>query len=419
MAASLNGRRAKVAAAAAAAAPTTTPPTTTTAADAAAATTVVPPADARVPRREQSTTPAAAAVKSPAHSPEAEEAAKASSGVSPAAATAAPAATPRRGGIFALLVAALFLFPCLEAVFKEEIFYLEGFTHVEGLTVLQSGLVAAAAVFDVLWTREAGSGFGLWGGRRSGTPLWVYVVLGTLTALTQDLTHRGILHLDYATHIAMKSSKLLWVMAGRVLFLRQKQRPSAAEWVGSIVIVVGLVVMTADEASPEVVGAATAGAGATVERSRRMGLVCITLSLLCDAAILIVEEGIVFGRHRAPTQEVILYVQVLAVVPSLLLLVGNGGMPEFVSFAAASPRFLLLSTGCGVCGYVGTKSVLSLVESFGGTVAALVTSLRKVVTIVLSFIFFPKVLTFQYATGAALILFGANASSLKRKDDRL
>eukprot|EP00754_Rhynchopus_humris_P050661 Rhum_TRINITY_DN9093_c0_g1::Rhum_TRINITY_DN9093_c0_g1_i1::g.31456::m.31456/K15277/SLC35B3, PAPST2; solute carrier family 35 (adenosine 3'-phospho 5'-phosphosulfate transporter), member B3 len=417
MAASLNGRRPKVAAAAAA---TTT---TTTITAAAAATAGVPPADAQVHRRERSTAPApaaaAAAVTSPAHSPEAEDAAKtpSSAAKAAAAAAAAPAAAPRRGGIFVLLVAALFLFPCLEAVFKEEIFYLDGFTHVEGLTVLQSGLVAVAAVFDVLWTREAGSGCGLWGGRRSGTPLWVYVVLGTLTALTQDLTHRGILHLDYATHIAMKSSKLLWVMAGRVLFLRQKQRPSAAEWVGSIVIVVGLVVMTADEASPEVVGAAAAGAA--VERSRRMGLVCITLSLLCDAAILIVEEGIVFGRHRAPTQEVILYVQVLAVVPSLLLLVGNGGMPEFVSFAAASPRFLLLSTGCGVCGYVGTKSVLSLVESFGGTVAALVTSLRKVVTIVLSFIFFPKVLTFQYATGAALILFGANASSLKRKDDRL
>lgn len=48
-----------------------------------------------------------------------------------------------------------------------------------------------------------------------------------------------------------------------------------------------------------------------------------------------------------------------------------------------------------LCGYLGIQFVLTLVRGFGATISATVTTARKAVTIILSFIFFSKPFSVQ------------------------
>lgn len=59
-----------------------------------------------------------------------------------------------------------------------------------------------------------------------------------------------------------------------------------------------------------------------------------------------------------------------------------------------------------VSGYLGIQIVLTLVQSSGAFVAATVTTCRKAVTIMLSFLFFYKPFTMQYLWSGLLVVLG-------------
>eukprot|EP00754_Rhynchopus_humris_P014061 Rhum_TRINITY_DN14364_c9_g2::Rhum_TRINITY_DN14364_c9_g2_i1::g.85505::m.85505/K15277/SLC35B3, PAPST2; solute carrier family 35 (adenosine 3'-phospho 5'-phosphosulfate transporter), member B3 len=339
------------------------------------------------------------------------------------AAAAAAAAAAGGGGasqlrLLAMLSATVLAFHCLEAYFKERIFKLEGFHYVELLTVLQGLVVASIAVAELRASapQEPGSPSALASpvawlnhalGARSKCPFWVYMLLGGLMAGTQYLTNHAILQLSFVTQVVFKSSKLLWVMAARALFMRgdSRKRQSWGEWAGAVLVVGGLILMTVDTAS-----AAKKGAG----ESGNLGLVYISCALVCDALIFIVEEHLAFDTYKASKQEVILFMQVLAIPPAIVMFLSSGKVQDSVDFLMRTSVFPLLVGICYACGYMGTRSILSLVQSFGSATAALVTSLRKIATIFLSFLLFPKPLTAQFVGAAACILLGAAFSALTK-----
>ncbi|VDO50230.1 unnamed protein product [Onchocerca flexuosa] len=57
-----------------------------------------------------------------------------------------------------------------------------------------------------------------------------------------------------------------------------------------------------------------------------------------------------------------------------------------------------------ICGYLGLNAVLSLVRTQGAFTAVTITTIRKAVTITLSFLFFSKPFVSQYLWGGLLIL---------------
>ena len=74
-----------------------------------------------------------------------------------------------------------------------------------------------------------------------------------------------------------------------------------------------------------------------------------------------------------------------------------------------------------VCGYLGVQIVLTLVQCCGAFVAATVTTCRKAVTIIISFIFFYKPFTFQYVWSGLIVLLGIylNVYSKQRGSEKI
>ena len=60
--------------------------------------------------------------------------------------------------------------------------------------------------------------------------------------------------------------------------------------------------------------------------------------------------------------------------------------------------------GFSVLGYSSVSFILSLIKYYGATEAEIIKSLRKVLSIVISFILFPKALNWKYIAGFAAVL---------------
>lgn len=56
-----------------------------------------------------------------------------------------------------------------------------------------------------------------------------------------------------------------------------------------------------------------------------------------------------------------------------------------------------------VLGYITVCLILLIIKSFGATNAEIVKSMRKVFQVILSFMLFPKALSWKYAVGGVLV----------------
>lgn len=66
-------------------------------------------------------------------------------------------------------------------------------------------------------------------------------------------------------------------------------------------------------------------------------------------------------------------------------------------------------------GYLGIQIVLSLVQCCGAFVAATVTTCRKAISILISFLFFYKPFTFQYVWSGLLVVLGIYLNIYSKK----
>lgn len=109
----------------------------------------------------------------------------------------------------------------------------------------------------------------------------------------------------------------------------------------------------------------------------------------------------------------------------------SGDLPIAIGYALANPHALLLMTIYTFLAYVAITFHMALVKEFGGIVTVLVGNTRKAITIVLSFILFPKPYSVFYLGGGVLVFgslignafmketAGSHKSKLKASGDQL
>ncbi len=81
----------------------------------------------------------------------------------------------------------------------------------------------------------------------------------------------------------------------------------------------------------------------------------------------------------------------------------SGDIPEAFAYAFANPHALYLMTIYTFLAYIAITFHMALVKEFGGLVTVLVGHTRKEVTIILSFILFPKPMSNLYLLGGVLV----------------
>ncbi len=131
------------------------------------------------------------------------------------------------------------------------------------------------------------------------------------------------------------------------------------------------------------------------------GIILVCISVVADAFLPNFQER-VFSEGSSRV-EVTYYTNMLCLGFMTAAFSFTGDLPNAITYALANPHALLLMSIYTVVAYVAITYHMALVQEFGGIVTVLVGNSRKAMTIVLSFLLFPKPMSMLYVGGGVLV----------------
>eukprot|EP01041_Mallomonas_annulata_P004583 gene4583-9111_t len=127
----------------------------------------------------------------------------------------------------------------------------------------------------------------------------------------------------------------------------------------------------------------------------------VSLSVVADAFLPNFQERVFdFGSTRV---EVTFFTNILCLLGMSIAFSLTGDLQEAIKYAFNNPHALYLMTVYTFLAYIAITFHMTLVKEFGGITAVLVGNTRKAMTIVLSFVLFPKPVSNLYIFGGVLV----------------
>ncbi|XP_039609969.1 adenosine 3'-phospho 5'-phosphosulfate transporter 2 isoform X2 [Polypterus senegalus] len=296
---------------------------------------------------------------------------------------------------FCICVSGVFLFYLIYGYLQELIFSVEGFRPFGWyLTLVQFGFYSLFGLVELQLTQD----------KRRRIPGKTYILIAFLTVCTMGLSNTSLGYLNYPTQVIFKCCKLIPVMIGGVFI--QGKRYNFTDVSAALCMSLGLIWFTLADSK-------------VAPNFNVTGVILISLALCADAAIGNVQEK-AMKLHNGSNSEMVLYSYSIGFVYILVGLSTIGGLGPAVAFCSQHPvktygyAFLFSLTG-----YFGISFVLALIKLFGALVAVTVTTGRKAMTIVLSFMFFSKPFTFQYVWSGLIVVFGIFLNVYSKNKDRM
>ncbi|CAG5115131.1 unnamed protein product [Candidula unifasciata] len=283
---------------------------------------------------------------------------------------------------FMTLTALTFAFYLIYGYMQELIFKLEGFQPFGWyLTLVQFAYYTVFGVAELQLKED----------KKRKIPMSMYLLLAFLTVATMGLSNTSVGYLNYPTQVIFKCCKLIPVLIGGILI--QGKKFSLIDITACLCMSVGLILFTLADSSVS-------------PNFNTYGVVLISLALCADGAIGNVQEK-TLKQYGASNGEMVLYSYGIGFVYILVGLVVSGSlMPAFYFCQEHPVETYGYAVIFSITGYLGLYIVLTMVKSFGALVAVTVTTCRKAVTIVLSFVFFSKPFTFQYLWSGLVVVLG-------------
>ncbi|XP_014015204.1 adenosine 3'-phospho 5'-phosphosulfate transporter 2 isoform X1 [Salmo salar] len=298
---------------------------------------------------------------------------------------------------FGICIAGIFLFHLLYGYLQELIFSMEGFKPFGWyLTLVQFGFYSLFGLVELQLTQD----------KRRRIPGKTYMIIAFLTVGTMGLSNTSLGYLNYPTQVIFKCCKLIPVMIGGIFI--QGKRYNLADVLAALCMSLGLIWFTLADSK------VAPNFNATV-----LGVLLISLALCADAAIGNVQEK-AMKLHNGSSSEMVLYSYSIGFGYILTGLFGVGGLGPAVAFCSQHP---VMTYGYAfffsLTGYFGISFVLALIKLFGALVTVTVTTGRKAMTIILSFMFFSKPFTFQYIWSGLLVLLGIFLNVYSKNKDKM
>lgn len=224
-------------------------------------------------------------------------------------------------------------------------------------------------------------------------PWKTYVKLSAVLMGSSGLTKGSLAWLNYPAQIMFKSTKVLpvMIMGAFIPGLRRKYPPH--EYVSAVLLVVGLILFTLADAS-------------TSPNFSVLGVVMVSGALVLDSLMGNLQEAI-FTTNPETTQMEMLFCSTVVGLPFLVPpMVLTGELFTAWNSCSQHPYVYAVLVFEAMATFVGQVSVLSLIAIFGAATTAMITTARKAVTLLLSYMIFTKPLTEQHGTGLLLIGMG-------------
>ncbi|KAM7541668.1 hypothetical protein Aperf_G00000016701 [Anoplocephala perfoliata] len=222
-------------------------------------------------------------------------------------------------------------------------------------------------------------------------PVWLYCLIGLTTTGTILLSNAAVYYLNYPTQVVFKCCKLIPVMIIGIII--QGKRYKCMDYVAVACMIIGLIFFTLTDVSIQL-------------NFDIRGVAAISVALICDGYIGNLQE-LAMKSYHVPALQILTYSYAFGFVLILFIMLISGELiPSAIFFVESFKDVIFWSTLFVFSGYFGLQFVLLLVNHFGALLAIVVTTLRKSVTIILSFIIFQKPFSLDYLRSAALVAIG-------------
>lgn len=203
--------------------------------------------------------------------------------------------------------------------------------------------------------------------------LKTYLLTSVTLALSMSLGNFSALRLSYATEVLFKSSKLIPVMIGNIIFLKKK--PKLVEAVSICFVVLGLIGVSLGDFRGK-------------NKFDMIGIIAVITSLSFDAIASNMEDKIM-SVYGASQDELIAMIYGIGAI-----LVGTVSIFTGEFFTAAvkiyeHPSSLFFIALFSFLGAIGIQFVYLTMKVFGSLLTVMMTSIRKALTVCLSFLIFP------------------------------
>lgn len=218
--------------------------------------------------------------------------------------------------------------------------------------------------------------------------LSLYLLLSMLIAAANGAATAALNYVSMQTKVLFKSSKIITVMAvGAVLFRRFYRLD---EYAYMLLVVCGLACFLL-----------AGSAGALI--SSLPGVALLSLAVLSDSLVPNVQQTLLLTR---PKHEMIFHTNWISALLTLCYMALTGEAASATRFLSRRPRVMGLMLLQALCGYLGILAYLETVKTFGSKVTTIVTSCRKLFTILLSTLSFHHPLTGFHVAGVLSVFLG-------------
>ncbi|XP_030946232.1 UDP-galactose/UDP-glucose transporter 4-like [Quercus robur] len=224
-------------------------------------------------------------------------------------------------------------------------------------------------------------------------PWKTYVKLSAVLMGSHGLTKGSLAFLNYPAQIMFKSTKVLPVMIMGAFIPGLRRKYPIHEYISALLLVIGLILFTLADAH-------------TSPNFSIFGVVMIMGALIMDAFLGNFQEAI-FTMNPDTTQTEMLFCSTVVGLPFLVPpMILTGELFKAWNSCSEHPYVYGVLVFEAMATFIGQVSVLSLIAIFGAATTAMITTARKAVTLLLSFLIFTKPLTEQHGTGLLLIAMG-------------
>jgi solute carrier family 35 (adenosine 3'-phospho 5'-phosphosulfate transporter), member B3 len=248
-------------------------------------------------------------------------------------------------------------------------------------------------------------------------PPSAYPLLTLLLLSSSALSNMSLSYINFPTKVVFRSCKLIPTMA--VAGCLHHRKFTILEYICAVAACLGLCCFAAADSYGTTWGTSTTSetalstSSSTAILDRSLGLFLVSASVVADAILPNAQEK-VFRTYKSSRLEVTLYTNIytLAVMTLTTYLSGDlvGAVSQMMTNRILLYHYLLYT----FIAYIAISFHMAVVKRYGGVAAVLVATGRKAMTLIVSFVLFPKRFTILYPIGAILVLGGLAVASLAK-----
>lgn len=202
-------------------------------------------------------------------------------------------------------------------------------------------------------------------------------------------------YINFPTKVVFRSCKLLPTMI--IATLINKRVFSCLEYLCGLAVCLGLVFFTAADWQ-------------LTPSFNPFGLILVSLSVIADSILPNLQEKLF--ANGSSRLEVTYFSNLFTLIAMTFTTLMSGDLLGLLRLASGDPSLTLYMLIYTMVAYVAISFFMQIVKRFGAVTGVLVATARKGMTLIISFLLFPKAFSWYYVVGATLVLGGLLSSSL-------